>query len=546
MRAWLLAAAAIVHAIAAAAFAAPASAASALPAAASGASARGAPRAAAEAYSAAYVSQDAPPFIELFAPVAVSVTMRNTGTAPWISAEGDVFLATQRPQDNYFWCIQGNPHGIYSGNRVLLPHDVAPGQEVRFDFIVKPLSCGFTATAPFRFRMLSQTHGTFGEETPDPGSVISTASEFVSQQVPGIAPAGARIPVTVVFRNTSTTAWRPADGYALVSASPTGNTRWGVASIALASDVEPQAVASFSFVVTMPAVPETYEFQWQMKRASGPFGPLSPATPIEVVTPGPPNFQGLWWASPPASEAGWGLGLAHQSDVIFATWFSYDANGDGLWLSMTASQTLGGAYTGALVQTTGPPFDVQPFPSNPVPGRSVGNGTLAFAADGRGTFSYVLNGVAQSKAIERQAFGLLPTCTFALETDLRSATNYQDLWWAAPAGSQAGWGLSIAHQNDTIFAVWFTYDRDGSPMWLAFTAPKTAERTYGGTLYRTTGPPFDAVPFDPARVVATPVGPASLTFTNGNAGTFAWSVDGITGSTPITRQIFQSPGTICQ
>ena len=84
----------------------------------------------ADAYAAAYVSQTVPGFIELFAPVSVSVTMRNTGTAPWLRAEGDVFLATQEPQDNYFWCIQDNPHGMYSGNRVLLPHDVAPGEEV--------------------------------------------------------------------------------------------------------------------------------------------------------------------------------------------------------------------------------------------------------------------------------------------------------------------------------------------------------------------------------------------------------------------------------
>src|SRR5262249_40371998 len=29
--------------------------------------------------------------------------------------------------------------------------------------------------------------------------------------------------------------------------------------------------------------------------------------------------------------------------------------------------------------------------------------------------------------------------------------NYQGLWWAAPAGSQSGWGLNLAHQGDVIF-----------------------------------------------------------------------------------------------
>ena len=434
----------------------------------------------ANAYSAAFVTQSVPSFIELFTETSVSVTMRNTGTATWSRSEGDVFLATQGPQDNFFWCIQDNRHGIYSGNRVLLPKDVAPGESVEFDFVVKPLTCGFAATAPFRFRMLSQNYGTFGEETPDPGISISTASEFVSQQVPTLAPAKASIPVTVVFKNTTLTTWRAADGYALTSASPPGNTRWGVATVALSGEVAPGAQATFPFRVPMPDTPGTYNFQWQMKSATGPLGALSPATSIQVISPGPPNYQGLWWASPAGSESGWGISLAHQSDIIFATWFTYDSAGDALWLSMTANRTTGAQYSGGIVQTSGPAFDSGRFSSSGVPSRSVGTGSLTFATDGRGTFSYTVNGVAQTKTIVRQQFGPLPTCTFALQNDLTTAYNYQDMWWAAPAGSQAGWGIDLAHQGDVIFATWFTYDHDGSPLWLSFTAQKTATGTYAG------------------------------------------------------------------
>src|SRR5438270_2153687 len=120
------------------------------------------------AYDAAFVSQTVPSFIALFTPTPVSVTMRNTGTVTWYKADDDAYLATAEPQDNYYWCIQDNRYEIYSGNRVLLPHDVAPGEDVRFDFVVKPLGCFFRATSPFRFRMLSPRRGTFGEETPDP------------------------------------------------------------------------------------------------------------------------------------------------------------------------------------------------------------------------------------------------------------------------------------------------------------------------------------------------------------------------------------------
>ena len=93
---------------------------------------------------------------------------------------------------------------------------------------------------------------------------------------------------------------------------------------------------------------------------------------------------------------------------------------------------------------------------------------------------------------------------------------------------------------------WFTYDVDSTPMWLFAGAPKTGAGTYAGTLYRTTGPAFSAVPFDPTRVVTTPVGSVNLSFTNGTTGTFAYTVGAVTQSKAITREIFIAPGTICQ
>ena len=512
----------------------------------------GAPKAADEGYDAAFVSQSVPSFIELFKPVAVSVTMRNTGTATWFRSEGDVFLATQEPQDNFYWCIQDNPHGIYSGNRVLLPHDVPPGAEVTFSFVVKPLSCRFAATAPFRFRVLSQMHGTFGEESPDPGIVISTASEFASQQVPDIAPAGAKVRVTVSFKNTTLTTWQPADGYALGFAGPTANDTWGPSSIPLAEPVAPGALATFTFVVDVPDVVATYNFQWQMNSDGNvPFGQVSPATPVKVVAAGPANYQGLWWASPAGTESGWGINVAHQGSIIFATWFTYDANGDALWLSVTANQDTTGRFTGTLVQTTGPAFDAALFQPSLVRGVAVGTAAFTFDDIGGGTFAYTLNGISQTKAIVRQEFGPLPTCTFALVSDLTRAYNYQDIWWAAPAGSEDGWGINLTHQGDIIFATWFTYDRDNSPMWLSFTAPKTATDTaavtYSGTLYRTSGPAFDSVPFDPKQVAVTAkLEPRVSRFPMAMQACSHGRSTEFREAKSITRQIFQTPGTICQ
>lgn len=66
------------------------------------------------------------------------------------------------------------------------------------------------------------------------------------------------------------------------------------------------------------------------------------------------------------------------------------------------------------------------------------------------------------------------------------------------------------------------------------------------TLYRTAGPSFSAVPFDPQQVASISVGTATLMFKNGNAATFTYSVNGVTQSKAITRQIFRTPGTVCQ
>jgi len=259
-----------------------------------------------------------------------------------------------------------------------------------------------------------------------------------------------------------------------------------------------------------------------------------------------PNYEGLWWRSPAGSESGWGINLAHQNDVIFATWFTYDATGKAWWLSMTANATTSNIYSGTLYQTHGPAFGAVPFSPAAVTATPVGTGTLTFSDNSNGSFSYTVNGIQQTKPITRQLFGPLPSCTFGSATPLAQATNYQDLWWAAPAGAESGWGVNFTQQGDTIFATWFTYDTDGSPLWLSATANKSSAGVFTGTLYRTTGPAFNALPFSPSQVVATPVGTLTLSFASGDTATFAYVVNGVSQSKTITRQVFRTPGTLCQ
>jgi hypothetical protein len=140
----------------------------------------------------------------------------------------------------------------------------------------------------------------------------------------------------------------------------------------------------------------------------------------------------------------------------------------------------------------------------------------------------------------------VPTCTFGGVTDLARATNHQGLWWNYPANSESGWGMYITHQGDTLFVTWYTYGLDGRPMWLIALARPTAANVYAGPISTVTGPPFGALPFDPAQVVETIVGYAQLTFVDGNKVTFSYTVGDIAQTKQITRQVFAAPGTVCE
>jgi predicted dienelactone hydrolase len=255
------------------------------------------------------------------------------------------------------------------------------------------------------------------------------------------------------------------------------------------------------------------------------------------------NYSGLWWASPAGSEAGWGANVAHQGDVIFVTWFTYNDNGTALWVSMTGFKVSDGVYSGTIYRTTGPPFSATMFDPNQVTRVAVGTGTFTFFDPNNGFFNYTMNGITQNKPITRQVFGPLPSCIWPAPNQ-SGATNYTDLWWNP---NESGWGINFAQEGSAIFATWFTYDPSGLPLWLSFTGqPSGTPGNFTGTIYRTSGPAFSTVPFDPNNVTRMPVGFASVTFSDGADATFFYDLYGVSQSKSITREVFRSPGTVCQ
>jgi hypothetical protein len=268
------------------------------------------------------------------------------------------------------------------------------------------------------------------------------------------------------------------------------------------------------------------------------FGDAPVAAPVGI------NVQGLWWNGP--AESGWGINLTQQGGIVFATWFTYDAEGEGMWLVMSRGESIGlDIYAGDLYRTQGPPMGGR-FDPSLVKLTPVGRATLAFNDASNGRIDAVVDGVSISKRLTRQVYS---TATTVCRSDnVPGATpNYQALWWASPAGIESGWGLNLTHQGDILFATWFTYGADGKGRWLVGSnVAKVAEGRYEGALYRTTGPAFNAPSFDPAKVAVAPVGKLRLDFTDHANGTMTATVDGVTLVKPITRQVFASPATVCR
>jgi len=133
-----------------------------------------------------------------------------------------------------------------------------------------------------------------------------------------------------------------------------------------------------------------------------------------------------------------------------------------------------------------------------------------------------------------------------VQPNLALAANFQDLWWAI-GGNESGWGINFTHQGNIIFATWFTYAASGKGRWVYLVAAQTAvPNVYAGLLKTTTGPPFSAEPFDPDAVVRTTAGNATITVIDGSHATFDYTLDGVTQSKSLERQVFVAPGTACQ
>jgi hypothetical protein len=209
----------------------------------------------------------------------------------------------------------------------------------------------------------------------------------------------------------------------------------------------------------------------------------------------------------------------------------------------------GADFTGASVTMTGP--------AGPIPvtleavATGYGDNTIVFVptsvsyANPGADATYTINVSGMTGTGVPSSIQYTVTVIDPMAISPTPAVNYQGMW-AVPNLAEAGWGINFTHQGDVIFASWFTYDLNGNPLWVTATLAKTAAGTYAGALDATTGPPFNAVPFDPSHLTHSTVGTATVTFTDGANGTFVYTLNGVSQTKALTRFVFRAPGTVCQ
>jgi len=233
------------------------------------------------AYNSQFVSQTTPTSVTPGQTLNVNMKWLNTGTQTW---SGSLFyLASQNPALNETW----------GGNAVSLSSFVvSPGQQLDVTFQASaPVTPG---TYNFQWQLFKNDGtGFFGQVSPNvavqvgsppPPAPVDNAS-FVSQSIPSSMIAGQTAGISVTMSNTGNTTWA-AGTYFLGSQNPQANSTWGLNRVNVASPVAPGGQATFTFNVTAPIVPGTYNFQWQMaKDGGGSFGSMSTNLGIAVSAP---------------------------------------------------------------------------------------------------------------------------------------------------------------------------------------------------------------------------------------------------------------------
>ncbi len=243
------------------------------------------------------------------------------------------------------------------------------------------------------------------------------------------------------------------------------------------------------------------------------------------------NYSDIWWNP---NESGWGLTIADHETQLFIVWYTYRQDRRPIWYVLPGGTFSSDRrfFQGNLYVTTGPSYNSMVFDPNRVTRSLVGSAVFDFMpagmVDGTVLFTYTMGGVTQTKQVQRQPFGNAAPSW---------GSDFTDIYYN-PA--ESGWGLTLAQHGNNIFGVWYTYDTDGEPLWFVLPGITfNGTSSFSGALYRTTGPYFAALPFNPNVVTRTLAGTATVTFPTTAAAAAA------DGAKFLTRPSLRKADALC-
>ncbi|MFT3792623.1 MAG: hypothetical protein QM741_16500 [Rudaea sp.] len=268
-------------------------------------------------------------------------------------------------------------------------------------------------------------------------------------------------------------------------------------------------------------------------------GSPSPSLVQSVVAAAPFDanqlaVSGSWYN---ASTSGQGLVLQSIPDQnsdglagLFGGWFTFDADGNPLWLTLQGqvSSPHGSSYALTLYQSGGGKFDALPKAE----AVAVGSATLTFHDCSHASLGYRFDDgrsgtIAQARLTGGEGCTTTVPATGATPGFIDADFYYSGAWYD-PNTSGQGLVVNFSPTFGTFFAAWYTYapqaeNQSGADSLRWFTLQ--AAYTPGDPslkqvpIYAVIGGAFDA----PTRTLATQVGTADITFTSCTAMTLQYN-----------------------
>ncbi len=255
------------------------------------------------------------------------------------------------------------------------------------------------------------------------------------------------------------------------------------------------------------------------------------------------NYSGMYYN--PASS-GYAVNLTHQGNVLVAAWYTFAQSGRPIWFTAATTRQPDGSFVGDYTVYTGLPFnEINNAPAT-LTNASAGTVSLSFAPDGKLDFRFEANEFtgSQQRTLSKLQFDpAAPTCHYT-NLSRNTATNYTDLWWQP---LESGWGLTIEHQGNLIYVVWYTYAADGQPVWMTALLSRQSNGSFTGAINRANNGIWYVYNVNgPVTSFPLPeIGSATLRFTDGEHGSFSYVIGVVNQTKLIERIVFASPAQVC-